>query len=263
MIKEINMTSKAQGIDVSAWQGQVDWPTVKGAGLSFVFAKATQSGNIVDQRFGAHWSAAKGVGLLRGAYHFFSPVDDPHKQAANFLRALGDDPGELPPVLDLESNTDPVSKNAVDNATLIQNAAAWITDVQSQLKVGPIIYTRAGFWNAALRDKSSQYPAWAAQSKLWVASYPYADREPTPQELDQLKPVLPVSWNTWTFWQYTESGRVAGISNPDGQPANVDKNLFNGSPDDLTAWARSTAGVNQTAALVAPEKAPAQVRAAN
>ncbi len=85
-----------QGIDVSHYQGTIDWQKVAQAGIRFVFVKATQGITVVDPQFQTNWQEAKAAGLLRGAYHFFEPDDDPGQQAQNLLTALGGDPGEFP-----------------------------------------------------------------------------------------------------------------------------------------------------------------------
>jgi len=220
------MTSFVQGIDVSRYQPNVDWPRVKAAGIAFVVAKASQA-NWNDPLFAKHWPGAKDAGLLRGAYHFLTPDVDPLKQAAAYLKALGSDPGDLPPVLDIEAKTD-------NPAQLAKHAQAWIAEVEKQLKRKPVIYTAAWYWNSGMLI-GGKYPAWAADYALWVAAYPVKGGMPTLAELAQgkYKPLLPKSWTSWLFWQYSEKGRVDGIINPDGKPANVDMNIFGGSLEDF------------------------------
>jgi lysozyme len=220
------MTSFVRGIDVSHYQPKVDWPKVKAAGVAFAVAKASQA-NWAAQLFATHWAGAKGAGLLRGAYHFLTPDVDPLQQAAAYLKALGADPGDLPPVLDIEAKTDNPVK-------LAQYAQAWLAEVEKQLKRKPVIYTAAWYWNSGMLI-GGKYPAWAADYGLWVAAYPVKDGTPTLQELAQgkYKALLPKSWTAWTFWQYSEKGRVDGVANTDGSPANVDLNVYNGSLEDL------------------------------
>jgi lysozyme len=224
------MTTYVRGIDVSRYQPKVDWARVKAAGIAFAVPKASQS-NWADPMFATHWAGAKSAGLLRGAYHFFVPDMDPLKQAAAYLKALGDDPGDLPPVLDIEAKT-------TDAAALAKNAQVWLAEVEKQLKKQAIIYTAAWYWNGAMLV-NGKYPAWAADYALWVAAYPVKDGAPTLEQLAQgkYKPLLPKSWTKWTFWQYSEKGRVDGITNADGKPANVDLNVFEGTLEDLGKFA--------------------------
>lgn len=208
---------QAQGIDVSKWQQQVDWAVVRSAGISFAFAKASEV-TFTDPTFTRNWQGMRDAGVLRGAYQFFRPAQDPVKQADYFARLLEADPGELPPVLDVEGN------DGLGNAALIQKVFAALTRIEQNLGRKPLIYTRAGFWNPFLWDKPGHYPDWAPNYSLWVAHYTAA-----PQ------PLLPKSWTRWDFWQYTETGKVNGIK------GNVDRNRFNGTEGELMDWA----GLNQ------------------
>src|SRR5689334_1580650 len=90
---------EVQGIDVSHYQGVIDWNQVAEAGTAFVFIKATEGTSYVDPQFQDNWSGAKAAGLLRGAYHFFQPGEDPQQQAEYFLSVVQTVPGDLPPVL--------------------------------------------------------------------------------------------------------------------------------------------------------------------
>jgi lysozyme len=220
------MTTYVRGIDVSRYQPKVDWAKVKAAGIAFTVPKASQS-NWADQMFATHWAGAKSAGLLRGAYHFFVPDMDPLQQASAYLKALGSDPGDLPPVLDIEAKTTDPTKYA-------QGAQVWLAEVEKQLKRKPVIYSAAWYWNAGMLI-GGKYPDWAATYPLWVAAYPVADGMPTLPDLAQgkYKPLLPKSWTAWTFWQYSEKGRVDGVANADGTAANVDLNIYNGSLVDL------------------------------
>jgi lysozyme len=90
------------GIDVSAHQGRIDWVEVAGDGISFAYIKATEGGDFVDDRLTENWRDAGAAGLRRGAYHFFTLCTPGDQQARNFLDAVPDDPGALPPAVDLE-----------------------------------------------------------------------------------------------------------------------------------------------------------------
>jgi lysozyme len=226
--------SLAQGIDVSVFQKTVNWNRVAGAGISFVFVRSSFAG-VVDGMFAQHWPGARDAGLLRGAYHFLVPNLDPRKQAEVFINALRADPGELPPVLDLEEG----SAKITSPAQYAEFALAWLTAVEAALGKRPIIYTGAGFWDFKMPVKM-QLPAWAPSYALWTASYPMRDGAPA---LDQIvagkfKPRIPKSWTAHTIWQYSERGRVDGVTDPNGKPGNVDLNVFRGSFDELKAWAQ-------------------------
>jgi lysozyme len=93
---------EAYGIDVSAYQGRIDWRRVAGQQVSFAYIKASEGGDFVDRRFAANWSGAGRAGVPHGAYHFFSLCTPGLAQARNFLRVVPAQPGELAPALDLE-----------------------------------------------------------------------------------------------------------------------------------------------------------------
>lgn len=246
----------AQGIDVSRWQPNVDWGRVRAAGVSFVFIKATQS-NFGDPLFSKHWAGARSAGLLRGAYHFLVPDMDGQKQAAAYLKVLSEDPGELPPVLDIEAkNASPV--------TYAKYAKVWLDQVEPALGRRPIIYTAAWFWNSGM-IVGGKYPDWAPEYPLWVAAYPVRDGFPSVADIEQgkFKPAMPKSWTNWTFWQYSERGRVDGVVT-NGRPANTDLNVFQSGEEALTIWAGAPASASPSTNGRTPSLPPADVsRATN
>lgn len=90
------------GVDVSAHQGSVRWDFVAADGIDFVYVKATEGGDFVDERFAANWSGAAGAGLDRGAYHFFTLCTAGDVQARHFLAVAPPEEDVLPPAVDLE-----------------------------------------------------------------------------------------------------------------------------------------------------------------
>ena len=230
----------AFGFDVSRYQENVQWDRVKAAGMEFVFVQVSQY-NWVDRQFPVHWANAKGV-LPRGPYHFFRQITDPQKQVDTFLKALGDDPGELPPVLDIEDPT------ATDAASYTKGARFWLEQVEKKLNRHPIIYTAAWYWNPLTLSL-----AWAADYPLWVASYPFSEGAPTRAQLMALinntankppkarYPLMPSTWKTWTLWQYAEHGTVDGNFKLSGALAGTDFDVFNGPVEDLLQLATGEA----------------------
>ncbi|MEM0999631.1 MAG: glycoside hydrolase family 25 protein [Bacteroidota bacterium] len=192
------------GIDVSHYQGKINWNKVEKAGVQFAFIKATEGKSIVDPRFARNWKQARKHNILRGAYHFYRPSVHSEEQARLFLSKVQVKPGDLPPVLDLEV-TDGRSP-----AIIRKGVRNWMRIVEKETGVRPILYTMPRFADDYLGDALGEYP-------LWVAS------------LRRRKPQVPRAWKHWTFWQFTHHGRVKGIS------GDVDRNYFPGTPEELRA----------------------------
>jgi lysozyme len=193
---------QVRGIDVSHYQGTVNWPQVAGAGVAFAFVKATEGITTVDPMFNQNWSGVRAAGLLRGAYHFYEPGDDPVQQAEHFLTVVSLSQGDLPPVLDIETS------GSSTPATIVQGIQTWLETVQQGTGRTPIVYTGNSFWKTLGTSAFGAYP-------LWIAEYGVQT------------PVLPSGWSRWTFWQYSETGAIAGVS---GQ---VDLDFFQGSLQNL------------------------------
>lgn len=206
--------SSIPGIDVSRYQGPIDWSAAAAAGIQFVFVRATRGQTLVDPLFTAHWAGTQSAGIPRGAYHFFHPDISPQAQADNFLAAIKNvDPAELAPALDLELRKSD-GTDAWDAIPLAQRAALavqWLTAVEQSLGRRPIVYLSPSF----AHDKLGGAAALGAYP-LWIAHY-----TTNPQ------PRVPPAWQHWTFWQYTQQGSVNGIMGA------VDLDRFNGSPGDL------------------------------
>lgn len=195
------------GIDVSHFNGTVDWSRVAAGGIAFAYAKATEGMHTRDARFEANYDGIKASNLLRGAYHFFHADLDAAAQANNFLSVVSAlAPGDLPPMLDVEAAPDGLSA-----ASIAAGVRIWLDAVQQALGRTPVLYTSASFWNARLTGSRefSVFP-------LWVAHY---TTRPSPN--------LPAGFSDFTFWQFDEHQTVDGIS------GSVDMDRFNGSLEDL------------------------------
>lgn len=177
------------GIDVSDFQGRVDWHAVAKSGASFGFAKATEGETLVSNTFAANWTGMKAAGLVRGAYHFFRPAKDPEMQAYLFLRTAKLVLGDLPAVLDVEVS------DGISPSDLNRRVSAWLRVVETATKRQAIIYTSLNFWREGLSNSDA-----FRGHPLWIAQY----------GVDA--PELPGNWSQWTFWQYTDSGRIGGVA---------------------------------------------------
>ncbi len=192
---------EVHGLDVSHYQARINWEEVVENDIDFTFVKATEGEELKDSLFRRNWTQLKKVGIKRGAYHFFRPTLSALQQARNFMEAVHLEPGDLPPVLDIE-----VTNNA--SATVIVNRVrSWLELVEKHYNVRPIIYTNLNFYEKYIAEAFPNYP-------IWIARYNYA--APNLSNHDQ-----------WQFWQYGNKGRIAGI---DGD---VDFNVFYGTLKDL------------------------------
>ena len=200
-----------RGIDVSKWQGAIDWNQVAGAGISFAFIRVNHGLDDIDERFEENWAEARRVGVVRGAYQYFLPEEDPIAQADLFLDRMGPlEPGDLPPVLDVEN-----TGGGMAAAAIADRVAQWTARVEPALGVKPIIYTGKYFW------QDNVVSADFADHPLWIAYW------------DVTCPDLPTPWDDWAFHQTSDSGSVAGIAGA------VDLDVFNGSIEDLRAMGQS------------------------
>lgn len=202
---DIPINYTVHGIDVSKYQRVIDWESVKAMNvenvhLSFAFMKATE-GNINEDRFfQRNWKQARDAGMIRGAYHYFLATKSGKTQAENFISSVQLEPGDLPPVLDVEQTY------GVQPAKLRERVHDWLNAIESFYKVKPIIYTGADFYTQYLNEEFDEYP-------LWVAHY--------------INRGSPRIFRDWHFWQYSESGRVNGILNK------VDFDVFNGDSTEF------------------------------
>lgn len=202
---EIPSSYSVHGIDVSKYQNVIDWSSVKAMNvedvhISFAFIKATEGNVNEDKYFKRNWKKTRSADLTRGAYHFFIATKSGKTQAENFISTVDLEPGDLPPVLDVEQTFGvPVTK-------LRERVREWLTVVEEFYRVKPIIYTNVDFYRQYLEDEFDDYP-------LWVAHY-----------VNKGKPRI---YRDWHFWQYSETGRVNGIV------SKVDFNVFNGDSTEF------------------------------
>jgi len=199
-----------KGMDISYYEGTVNWTSVKNAGIKFAFIRVSDGTGFHDPKFASYWADAAAHGIIRGPYQFFRPTQGIDAQADLMISSLGGHytPGDLPPVIDVEAD------GGLAPATVAARVRQWVDRVHNALGVTPIVYTGKYFW----RDEVGG-PTSFVSNPLWIAQY------------TSLCPDLPAPWSRWTFWQNTETGTVAGIS------GKVDLDQFNGSLADLQAFA--------------------------
>jgi len=196
-----------RGVDISHYQGAVSWDLVKLAGLSFVYVKATEGVDGVDDQFASNWKGAAGAGMLKGAYHFYNFCKGGAAQADNFINTVPPDARALPMTVDLERSGD--CKTMPQKAAFRKSFAAFVRKIQAAYGHRPVVYLNAAIYDQYFKDENDSY-------KLWIADTSHA------------APALSDS-ASWTIWQYGWHGRVAGI------PGEVDLDVFNGTPQMLAS----------------------------
>jgi GH25 family lysozyme M1 (1,4-beta-N-acetylmuramidase) len=206
------------GIDVSHYQGSINWSSVKSAGISFAYIKATEGTTYTDPDFSANYLNAYNAKVIRGAYHFAQPGSSSGAAQATYFATHGGawsaDNLTLPGMLDLEGGCYGLSTSAMDS---------WILDFYNTYKSKTgrdvVIYTSPSWWDTCTADWSGM----TAKSPLFIADWTTAS-----------SPTIPAAFSYATLWQYSDSGSVSGVSGA------VDRDKFNGTSARLLALANNT-----------------------
>ncbi|HSL97653.1 MAG TPA: glycoside hydrolase family 25 protein [Candidatus Deferrimicrobiaceae bacterium] len=197
LFTSIPLTGYLEGIDVSNWQGRIDWARVRAAGVRFAIAKASEGVGYEDRSYDRNRAGALAQGIAFGAYHFARPENNPIKEADWFIEVASYRRGMIIPTLDLE-------RTGGRNPTGLANwTKAWLTRVHERLGVRAMIYVSPSFWRQNLVN--TEWFARHGYHVVWIAHW----RATNPK-------VPASSWNgrSWTFWQYSTTGSVPGISGP-------------------------------------------------
>lgn len=193
------------GVDVSSYQGEVDWAVLREQGVDFAFCKATEGSGMVDRRFAENWENAQAAGVPAGAYHFFSYDSPGETQAENFIAQVPVTAGALPPVVDIEFYGDK-AQNPPDRETVKGILDPLLERLESHYGQKPILYVTYRTYKLYIQGAYEDYP-------LWVT-----------------RPLLAPLDKDWTFWQYSHSARLSGYQ---GKEERIDLNVFRGSLEDL------------------------------
>ncbi len=197
-----------RGIDVSHWQGTINWDRVAGDHIKFAIIRIADGTGTFDDQFDRNWRESRRVGVLRGAYQFFRPNQDPIAQADLFLRHLGTlETDDLSPVIDVEVT------GGRSPAQIRTAMRSWIDRVEGATGRKVVIYTGPYFWQTNLNNTAA-----FADNPLWIANWGVSC------------PSIPDAWSDWAFWQTSSTGSIAGIS------GNVDTDVFDGTVDELRAF---------------------------
>jgi len=196
-----------RGIDVSSWQGEIDWPVIS-ENMSFAFIKATEGSTFRDEKFQYNFSEANKTNLAVGAYHFLSFESGGDTQAQNFINTVPINENSLPPVIDIEFygkyNLDPMQKEKVK--PILDEL---IDRLEKYYGKKPIIYASYKTYDLYIKNGYDEKPIWIR---------------------DTIKRPVLSDGRKWTFWQYGDRHVMKGYS---GKERFIDVNVFNGSVNEF------------------------------
>lgn len=199
----VNEKNSTIGVDVSAYQANINMDKLKEQNVKFIYIKATEGSKKKDDKFDQNWGNAKKAGLLSGAYHFFSYDSEGKTQAENFIETVGDDiKGRLIPTVDVEYYGDK-KQNPPKKEDVVRELKIFLELVEKEYGVKPLIYTRSDIYDKYLKGEFDEY-------KKWISSL-----------------YTPLSWNykdDWYIWQYLNRGELKGYT---GGEKYIDLNILN------------------------------------
>jgi len=201
-----------KGVDVSVYQGDIDWRGLENEGVSFAFIKATEGSSYTDRNFRYNWRKARRTGMKVGAYHFLSYDSPGDVQAENFIDTVGKKWGMMPPVVDVEFY-DEYLEDAPSKETMYQILDAFIEKTEERYGTAPIIYTNLSIYEKYISGRYDEYP-------VWISS-PDAIPDKLPDGRD------------WLFCQYTFKGTSPSVG--DGKTY-IDYNVFNGNKREFRKY---------------------------
>lgn len=194
-----------RGVDVSYYQGNIDWEVIASQGITFAFLKATEGVDHSDSQFLQNWESAAQSQIYVGAYHFYRFEDSGAQQAQHFIDTVPAVENTLPPVIDVELYDTLTEKP--DAETVQENLHEMLEILEAYYGKTPILY-------AAPNTYRKYVSVFADDYLIWISNYYY---EP---------------YMDWTFWQYTDSGVLEGY---DGDQECIDLNVYCGSLSEFFA----------------------------
>lgn len=198
---------KVFGVDVSSYQGDVDWHSLAAQGVDFAFIKATEGSGHQDSYFAENWAEASVAGIPAGAYHFFSYDSSGQTQAENFIAAVPLTEGMLPPVVDIEFYGDYLA--APKAAESVQPELQIMLHIlEAHYGCKPILYVTRESYRLYVEGRFEGYPLW------------------------HTLPIFAPFWRDWTFWQYSHHAQMEGYV---GKEKYIDLNVFRGTKEELKA----------------------------
>ncbi|WP_051540264.1 GH25 family lysozyme [Clostridium ihumii] len=187
-------TSNLKGIDISNWQGDIDYSKVKASGIKVVYMKASEGNNYKDAFLEQNYSRAKEQGLKVGFYHFFR--GDALNEARYFVECIKNKVSDCLLALDIEVDC------GMDASKLTTECITFLKEVKRLTGKNVVVYTYTSFANSSLDSRLSKYPVWIAHYGVDTPGY---------------NPI----WTSWVGFQYSDKGQVNGVN------GNCDVNEFN------------------------------------
>ncbi len=203
-----------KGIDVSHYQGQIDWDVLASQNISFAFIKATEGSSFVDPNFTDNFAEAGKTSLEVGAYHFFSYDSSGQTQAENFINTVIPFEGMLPPVIDVEFYGDK-EKNPPTREQVSQQLKVMLDLLEEHYHQKPIIYATGKSYELFLSNDYEEYDIWIRNVFT--------------------KPKLS-DGRQWVFWQYTDHDQLAGYH---GKEKYIDVNVFYGDHEQYAEYLKN------------------------
>lgn len=202
---------EVRGVDVSSYQGEIDWAVLAAQDIDFAYIKATEGSGHVDPCFSSNWAGASAAGLRAGAYHFLSFDSPGETQAANFIAAVTPSEGMLPPAVDLEFYGDYIRRPP--SAELVRSILEPVLErLRAEYGVCPVVYATERSYALYLADGGYD-------CDLWIRSVRRA-------------PALSGGVD-WAFWQYTSRAVLPGYS---GEERFIDLNVFRGTAGEFQSY---------------------------
>lgn len=199
-----------RGVDVSSYQGEIDWTVLSKQDIQFAYIKATEGSSYVDPCFSRNYSDAKKTSLRIGAYHFFSFDSAGKTQAENFIANVPKSEDMLPPVVDVEFYADK-EKNPPETADVINELCSFMEELEDYYGKTPVIYTTHKVYNRYIEGILDDFDIWIRS----VYCHPYL-----------------MGYTDWTFWQYSNRMQLDGYK---GEEKYIDMNVFSGTWEEFEA----------------------------
>lgn len=211
-ILQCNYPSKkkypVRGVDVSSYQGEIDWTVLSKQDIQFAYIKATEGSSHVDPCFGQNYANAKKTSLRIGAYHFFSFDSAGKTQAENFTANVPKSEDMLPPVVDVEFYADK-EKNPPETGDVVKELCKFVEILEDYYGKTPVIYTTHKVYNRYIENYFDDY-------HIWIRSV-------------YCNPIL-IGHSDWTFWQYSNRMKLEGY---EGEEKYIDMNVFYGTREEF------------------------------